>query len=62
VVETCDARLTIPQRDATQSLNLGVASGIIRIILAEWFRQTEAPAASKTNTVHPPPGCGIPGA
>lgn len=58
VLEACDARLTIPQRGATQSLNLGVASGII---LAEYFRQTESPAASGTSTVHPAPGCGIPG-
>jgi tRNA G18 (ribose-2'-O)-methylase SpoU len=57
VVEACDARLTIPQRGATQSLNLGVASGII---LAEWFRQAESPTASGTGTVHPDAGCGIP--
>lgn len=58
VIEACDTRLTIPQRGATQSPNLGVASGII---LAEWFRQTEAKAAPKTSTVHPASGCGIPG-
>ncbi len=57
VVEACEARLTIPQRGATQSLNLSVASGII---LAGWFRQTESPAASGTSTVHPASGCGIP--
>ncbi len=57
VVEACDTRLTIPQRGATQSLNLGVASGIV---LAEWFRQTESQTASKTGTVHPASGCGIP--
>ena len=38
VVEACDVQLTIPQRGATQSLNLSVASGII---LSEWFRQVE---------------------
>jgi tRNA guanosine-2'-O-methyltransferase len=37
VIEVCDVRQTIPQRDVTQSLNLCVASGII---VAEWFRQT----------------------
>ncbi len=57
VVEACDARLTIPQCGVTQSLNLSVASGII---LAEWFRQTEGPAASETATVHPASECGIP--
>ncbi len=57
VVEACDVRLTIPQRGATQSLNLSVASGII---LAEWFRQTERLAVSETSTVHPASGCGIP--
>jgi tRNA G18 (ribose-2'-O)-methylase SpoU len=38
VVEACDARLTIPQRGATQSLNLCVAAGIV---MGEWFRQLE---------------------
>lgn len=57
VVEACDARLTIPQRGATQSFNLSVASGII---LAEWFRQIEGPTASTSSTVHPASGCGIP--
>jgi tRNA G18 (ribose-2'-O)-methylase SpoU len=38
VVEACDARLTIPQRGITQSLNLCVAAGII---MGEWFRQLE---------------------
>ena len=56
-VEACDARLTIPQRGATQSLNLSVASGII---LAEWFRQIEDPSAWETGAVHRIPGCGIP--
>lgn len=37
-IEACDVRLTIPQRGATQSLNLCVASGIV---LGEWFRQLE---------------------
>lgn len=55
VIEACDVRLTIPQRGATQSLNLSVASGII---LAEWFRQAEDPTAS--GAVHPSAGCGIP--
>ena len=36
IVGACDIRLTIPQRGATQSLNLCVASGMI---LGEWFRQ-----------------------
>ena len=57
VIEACDARLTIPQRGATQSLNLGVASGIV---LAEWFRQADRPTAAGTGTVHPAKGCGIP--
>lgn len=57
VIEACDACLTIPQRGATQSLNLGVASGIV---LAEWFRQAERPTAAGTGTVHPAKGCGIP--
>jgi tRNA (cytidine/uridine-2'-O-)-methyltransferase len=57
VVEACDTRLTIPQRGATQSLNLSVASGII---LAEWFRQLGRSPASETSTVHPAVECGIP--
>lgn len=57
MVEACDAHLTIPQRGATQSLNLSVASGII---LAEWFRQIEGPSATETGAVHQTPGCGIP--
>lgn len=38
IVEACDVSVTIPQRGATQSLNLCVASGII---LGEWFRQLQ---------------------
>jgi tRNA (cytidine/uridine-2'-O-)-methyltransferase len=53
VIEACDEHLTIPQRGATQSLNLSVASGIV---LAEWFRQAEDPPSA----VHPGAGCGIP--
>ena len=34
----CDERVTIPQRGATQSLNLGVATGIV---LFEFLRQTD---------------------
>lgn len=34
----CDEKVTIPQRGVTQSLNLGVASGII---LFEFFRQED---------------------
>ncbi len=48
VVEACDVRLTIPQRGATQSLNLCVASGII---LGEWFRQL--PPRRKMGPVRP---------
>lgn len=58
VLEACDMRLTIPQRGATQSLNLGVASGII---LAEWFRQAECTTATESDSVHHAAGCGIPG-
>jgi tRNA G18 (ribose-2'-O)-methylase SpoU len=54
LIEACDARLTIPQRGTTQSLNLSVASGII---LAEWFRQAE----NLPDAVHQDAGCGIPG-
>ena len=54
LIEACDVRLTIPQRGATQSLNLSVASGIV---LAEWFRQAE----NLPDAVHPASGCGIPG-
>lgn len=54
LIEACDVRLTIPQRGTTQSLNLGVASGII---LAEWFRQAE----NLPDAVHRAAECGIPG-
>ena len=40
LIAACGARLTIPQRGITQSLNLCVASGII---LAECFRQSASP-------------------
>ena len=36
----CGERVTIPQRGVTQSLNLGVATGII---LFEFLRQEDAP-------------------
>ncbi len=57
VVEAYDARLPVPQRGATQSFTLSVASGIVH---AECFRQTESRTASEANTVHPASGCGIP--
>lgn len=58
IIKACDARPKIPQRGATQSLNLGVASGIS---LAEWSRQAESTTATESDSVHPGAGCGIPG-
>ena len=47
VIEACDARLTIPQRGVTQSLNLCVAAGMI---MGEWLRQLpDAMKASSSN-------------
>lgn len=44
LLEFCGERVTIPQRGITQSLNLGVATGIV---LFEFFRQGGALARSE---------------
>ncbi len=44
VLSLCDERVTIPQQGATQSLNLGVAVGIV---LFETLRQRESPDATE---------------
>jgi len=44
VLSLCDERVTIPQQGATQSLNLGVAVGIV---LFETLRQLETPDAAE---------------
>ncbi|HEV2092643.1 MAG TPA: TrmH family RNA methyltransferase [Rubrobacter sp.] len=44
VLSLCDERVTIPQRGATQSLNLGVAVGIV---LFETLRQRANPDATE---------------
>jgi tRNA G18 (ribose-2'-O)-methylase SpoU len=41
VLELCEARVTIPQRGVTESLNLAVAVGIV---VYEFFRQAGAQA------------------
>ena len=46
VLSLCDERVTIPQQGATQSLNLGVAVGIV---LFETLRQRETPDVTEPN-------------
>lgn len=45
LLDLCDERVTIPRRGVTQSLNLGVANGIV---LFEFFRQREEQFARKS--------------
>lgn len=39
ILQLCDQRITVPQRGATESLNLAIASGIV---LFEFFRQEDS--------------------